>query len=55
MCINENKKDNSTKESMEKDERYPVEQVPNIGDPSKQEVKAAIKELNPDANSLESR
>lgn len=55
MCVNENKNESPTKEPLENDEIYPVEQVPNIGDPSKQEVKAAINELNPDVNSLESR
>ena len=32
--------------------RYPVEQIPNTGKPTKKQVKAAVKELNPDINSL---
>ena len=33
----------------------PVEQVSNTGKPTKKQVKAAVKELNPDVNSLGSR
>ena len=35
--------------------RFPVEQVSNTGKPTKKQVKAAVKELNPDVNSLGSR
>ncbi|MCD7924243.1 hypothetical protein LUI85_05920 [Bacteroides sp.] len=34
---------------------YPVEQVAETGEPTKKQVKAAVKELNPDPNSLGSR
>ena len=37
------------------DQRFPVEQVSNTGKPTKKQVKAAVKELNPDVNSLGSR
>ena len=33
-------------------QRFPVEQVSNTGKPTKKQVKAAVKELNPDVNSL---
>ena len=36
-------------------QRFPVEQVSNTGKPTKKQVKAAVKELNPDVNSLGSR
>ena len=36
-------------------QRFPVEQVSNTGKPPKNLVKAAVKELNPDVNSLGSR
>ena len=50
-----------TKKIEQKDElansaqRYPVEQVSNTGKPTKKQVQAAVKELNPDVNSLGSR
>ena len=37
------------------DQRFPAEQVSNTGKPTKKQVKAAVKELNPDVNSLGSR
>ena len=49
------KKTEQKDELMENDRRYPVEQVSNTGEPTKNEVKAAVKELNPDLNSLGSR
>ena len=36
-------------------QRFPVEQVSNTGKPTKKQVKAAVKELNPDVNSLGGR
>ena len=38
-----------------KDERYPVQQVGTDGKVTKKEVKEAVKEINPDLNSLGSR
>ena len=49
------KKTEQKDELMENDRRYPVEQVSKTGEPTKKEVKAAVKELNPDLNSLGSR
>lgn len=49
------KKTEQKDELMENDRCYPVEQVSNTGEPTKKEVKAAVKELNPDLNSLGSR
>jgi len=49
------KKTEQKDELMENDRRYPVEQVSNTGKPTKKQVKAAVKELNPDVNSLGSR
>ena len=49
------KKTEQKDELMENDRRYPVEQGSNTGEPTKKEVKAAVKELNPDLNSLGSR
>ncbi len=49
------KKTEQKDELMENDRRYPVEQVSNTGEPTKKEVKAAVKELNPDLNRLGSR
>ncbi|WP_455673185.1 hypothetical protein [Phocaeicola sp.] len=53
----ENKKtEEKQEEKLQKEEQvYPVEQVPNTGVPTKKQVKAAVKELNPDTNSLGSR
>lgn len=48
------KKTEQKDELMENDRCYPVEQVSNTGEPTKKEVKA-VKELNPDLNSLGSR
>ena len=42
-------------EKKKSDQRFPVEQVSNTGKPTKKQVKAAVKELNPDVNSLGSR
>lgn len=55
MCMNEQKKEEQKDNAVDNDRRYPVEQVPDIGDPTLQQVNAAVKELNPDPNSLESR
>ncbi len=55
MYINENQKEDQKDKLVDHDPVYPVEQVPDTGEPSKKEVKAAVKELNPDVNSLESR
>ena len=49
------KKTEQKDELMENDRCYPVEQVSNTDEPTKKEVKAAVKELNPDLNSLGSR
>lgn len=49
------KKTEQKDELMENDRCYPVEQVSNTSEPTKKEVKAAVKELNPDLNSLGSR
>ena len=49
------KKTEQKDELMENDRCYPVEQGSNTGEPTKKEVKAAVKELNPDLNSLGSR
>lgn len=38
-----------------KDERYPVQQVATDGEVTKQEVKEAVREINPDEESLDSR
>ena len=53
--LRKKKKTEQKDELMENDRRYPVEQVSNTGEPTKKEVKAAVKELNPDLNSLGSR
>lgn len=55
MCMNEQKKEEQKDNAVDKDRIYPVEQVPDIGDPTLQQVNAAVKELNPDPDSLESR
>lgn len=39
----------------EDDLRYPVEQVSNNGEPTQNQVKAAVKNLNPDQHSMGSR
>jgi len=36
-------------------QQYPAEQVSNTGKPTKKQVKAAVKKLNPDVNSWGSR
>ena len=47
------KKKVEQKDKLEdKDQRYPVEQVPNTGKPTKKQVKAAVNELNPELDSL---
>lgn len=38
-----------------KEDRYPVQQVATDGKVTKKEVKDAVKEINPDLNSLGSR
>lgn len=38
-----------------KDERYPVQQVATDGEVTKQEVRDAVCEINPDKESLDSR
>ena len=38
-----------------KEDRYPVQQVATDGEVTKKEVKDAVKEINPDLNSLGSR
>lgn len=49
------KKEEQEKRLLKEEQIYPVEQVPNTGKPTKKQVKAAVKELNPDTNSLGSR
>ena len=46
------KKTEQKDELMENDRCYPVEQVSNTGEPTKKEVKAAVKELNPSFHGL---
>lgn len=55
MYTNEERKEESQPVSADNEQRYPVEQVADTDEPSKKEVKAAVKELNPDPNSLDSR
>lgn len=55
MHINEERKEESQPALPDNEHIYPVEQVADTGEPSKKEVKAAVKELNPDPNSLDSR
>ena len=55
MGKEEKKKMEQKDELTNSDQRFPVEQVSNTGEPTKKEVKAAVKELNPDLNSLGSR
>lgn len=56
MQTNEKKKEEQEKDGLpDNGPIYPVEQVPDTGDPTKKQVKAAVKELNPDINSLGSR
>lgn len=55
MDKEEKKKTEQKDKLMDNDQRYPVEQVPNTGKPTPKQVKAAVKELNPDLNSLGSR
>lgn len=55
MHINEEKKEEHKDELLDNEQIYPVEQVANTGEPTKKEIKAAVKELNPDTNSLGSR
>ena len=51
----EKKKMEQKDELTNSGQRFPVEQVSNTGKPTKKQVKAAVKELNPDVNSLGSR
>ena len=51
----EKKKIEQKDELTNSGQRFPVEQVSNTGKPTKKQVKAAVKELNPDVNSLGSR
>ena len=55
MGKEEKKKMEQKDELTNSGQRFPVEQVSNTGEPTKKEVKAAVKELNPDLNSLGSR
>lgn len=57
MHITENKKQEEEQKVnlLKEEKRYPVEQVANTGKPTKKQVKAAVKELNPDTDSLGSR
>ena len=57
MHITENKKQQEEQKVnlLKEEKRYPVEQVANTGEPTKKQVKAAVKELNPDTDSLGSR
>lgn len=52
---NQNKAGNQNCSELKDEKRYPVEQIPNTGKPTKKQVKAAVKELNPDTNSLDWR
>ena len=54
MGKEEKKKMEQKDELTNSDQRFPVEQVSNTGKPTKKQVKA-VKELNPDVNSLGSR
>ena len=53
MGKEEKKKMEQKDELTNSGQRFPVEQVSNTGKPTKKQVKAAVKELNPDVNSLE--
>lgn len=55
MGKEEKKKMEQKDELTNSGKRFPVEQVSNTGKPTKKQVKAAVKELNPDVNSLGSR
>ena len=55
MGKEEKKKMEQKDELTNSGQRFPVEQVSNTGKPTKKQVKAAVKELNPDVNSLGSR
>ena len=55
MGKEEKKKVEQKDELTNSGQRFPVEQVANTGKPTKKQVKAAVKELNPDVNSLGSR
>ena len=57
MHITENKKQEEEQKVnlLKEEKRYPVEHVANTGKPTKKQVKAAVKELNPDTDSLGSR
>ena len=55
MGKEEKKKMEQKDELTNSDQRFPVEQVSNTVKPTKKQVKAAVKELNPDVNSLGSR
>ena len=52
MGKEEKKKMEQKDELTNSGQRFPVEQVSNTGKPTKKQVKAAVKELNPDVNSL---
>ena len=54
MGKEEKKKMEQKDELTNSGQRFP-EQVSNTGKPTKKQVKAAVKELNPDVNSLGSR
>ncbi|MCS2311837.1 hypothetical protein NXV03_15060 [Phocaeicola vulgatus] len=55
MGKEEKKKMEQKDELTNSGQRFPVEQVSNTGKPTKKQVKATVKELNPDVNSLGSR
>lgn len=55
MGKEEKKKMEQKDELTNSGQRFPVEQVSNTGKHTKKQVKAAVKELNPDVNSLGSR
>ena len=55
MCMNEQKKEEQKDNLTDNTPLYPVEQVPDTGDPDNREVKEAVNELNPDIDSLGSR
>ena len=55
MGKEEKKKMEQKDELTNSGQRFPGEQVSDTGKPTKKQVKAAVKELNPDVNSLGSR
>ena len=55
MGKEEKKKMEQKDELTNSGQLFPVDQVSITGKPTKKQVKAAVKELNPDVNSLGSR